>query len=525
MYLLDDRLLVYSYLPNDAYGDPGVPSSQGCTYGYNCRFESEGGRTLARVLDVSDPAHPLEVARYEMSGGYADSRRIGSTVYTVVHDTGVGSVPGVDLTLSASGPEELEAAYGSKMAAADEAVDTMPAAYFLPWVRKLDAAGNVVAEITTCDRALAATAARGGSFVSVVSLDMSDDAPPSRAIVATKPGFVYASVDALYFATDGVDGGDVIASAAPSGERSTIHKFRLDGTDVSYVGSTGVRGHVLNQLSMDERDGVLRVATSDGWVLDSGVSSCITTIRETASSLSVVGELTGLAPHEDIRAVRFDGDRGFVVTFKKTDPLLVIGLTDPAKPTLLGELKIPGYSTYLHRLDADHLLAVGFDADDQGSFAYFDGIQIQIFDVTDLANPLLLHKKVIGTRGSGSEALLNHLAFNYFPPREMLALPMTICEGGGNGSYGEELTFTGLMVFDVSLANGIEEHGRMPFADPAQVSSYSTCTSWWTDSTSLVKRSIFMGDYVIGISDDTMNVAPLDDMSTVLQSISLVGVE
>ena len=174
----------------------------------------------------------------------------------------------------------------------------------------------------------------------------------------------------------------------------------------------------------------------------------------------------------------------------------------------------------MHRMDENHLLAVGFDADEMGDFAYFDGIQIQIFDVTDLTNPVRLHHTVIGTRGSGSEALLNHLAFNYFAPLGMLALPMTICEGGDVGSYGDTLTFSGLLVFDVSLETGITERGRMPFMDPGDAAG-TECGMWWTDSTSLVKRSIFMDEYAYGISDDVLNVAALADLPTVLQSVAL----
>src|SRR5260221_6627435 len=148
---------------------------------------------------------------------------------------------------------------------------------------------------------------------------------------------------------------------------------------------------------------------------------------------------------------------------------------------------MPVFANYMQRLDANHLLAVGLNADDMGSFAFFNGIQIQIFDVTDLANPKLLHKTVIGTRGSGSEGLMNHLAFNYFAPKGLLALPMTICEGGGNGVYGDKLTFSGLMVFDVSLATGIAERGRMPFVDAAATSSTAkagaSCGTWRTTPT------------------------------------------
>jgi len=155
--------------------------------------------------------------------------------------------------------------------------------------------------------------------------------------------------------------------------------------------------------------------------------------------------MENIAPTEDIRSVRFDGDRGFIVTFKKTDPLFVLDLSDPRAPAMMGELKIPGFSTYMHMMDPTHLLTIGYDADDQGDFAWFAGVRLQIFDVTNMADPKLLHYHVIGTRGSSSEALTNQLAFTYF--NNMLSLPMTICEGGSGGSYGTNMTFNGLIVY------------------------------------------------------------------------------
>jgi hypothetical protein len=245
----------------------------------------------------------------------------------------------------------------------------------------------------------------------------------------------------------------------------------------------------------------------------------VTTYGDQTGALTQLGQIGNIGTGEDIRSVRFDGDRGFLVTFKKTDPLFVFDLKNASAPKLLGELQIPGFSTYMQPLDANHMLAIGFTADDQGSYAYFNGIQIQIFDVTDLANPTLQWKTVIGTRGSNSEALTNHLAFNYFAPKKMLALPMTICEGGGNGSFGTNMTFAGLMAFDISLDTGIKEHGRLSFVDPSTVATGTDCGSWWTSSKSLVKRSIFMDDYIYGMSDAQLRVAALSSMSTVLRSV------
>jgi uncharacterized secreted protein with C-terminal beta-propeller domain len=219
--------------------------------------------------------------------------------------------------------------------------------------------------------------------------------------------------------------------------------------------------------------------------------------------------------------VRFEGDRGFVVTFKKTDPLFAFDLSNPKRPRLAGELKIPGFSTYMHLLDSTHLLTIGYDAADQGSFAFFTGVLLQIFDVHDLANPTLAHKTVIGTRGSSSEALTNHLAFNLW--QDKLAVPMTICEGGGtNGMYGTNMTFSGLIVYDVSTATGLTERGRV--AHPGVNGAYNnaSCNNWWTNANSNVERSIFMDDFVYSIARDIMRVQDLDAMGMDVSSVSFL---
>jgi uncharacterized secreted protein with C-terminal beta-propeller domain len=450
LYFLDNRLVVYTRMQATATsGGAGTsnPSDQGCTYGYNCRFSSEGGHTLAIVYDVTTPATPTELVRYEFSGGYVDSRRVGSFVYTVVHDTGATQIPGLDSTLQAASYEDLLAKFNQRVADNNAKIDATSDDYFLPWtqITKPDGTTGVA---SGCQQGLAAQSAQGASFVSLNTFALNTLDMPTRTVIASNAGYIYASATALYMAVDRTyeqdySGGSSYAYATYQASDSFVHKFNLNGTDTSYVGSVTLTGHILNQFAMDENNGVLRVASTKGWVPDTSVVSYLTTFGMQAGKLVQLGQVGNIGPQEDIRAVRFDGDRGFVVTFKKTDPLFVFDLSDATKPTLAGELQIPGFSTYMQRLDANHLLAIGFTADDQGSFAWFNGIQIQIFDVTDLANPTLAWKKVIGTRGSSSEALTNHLAFNYFAPKKMLALPITVCEGGGNGTYATNMTFAG----------------------------------------------------------------------------------
>jgi hypothetical protein len=523
-------LVVYTRMQATATsGGAGTsnPSDQGCTYGYNCRFSSEGGHTMILVFDVSSPASPVELVRYEVSGGYADSRRIGSFVYTVVHDTGATQISGLDVTLQATSYEDLQAKFNQRISDNNAKIDATSDDYFLPWASTTTPDGTV-SLVSDCQHALVAQNAQSASFVSLYAFDLTTLDSPTRTVIGSNAGYIYASTTALYMAVDRNYEQDAYSSTAsyygPSQPAdSFVHKFNLNGTDTHYVGSVTLPGHILNQFSMDEDNGVLRVASTKGWVPDSSVISYLSIFGEQDGKFMQLGQVGGIAPQEDIRSVRFDGDRGFVVTFKKTDPLFVFDLTDVTAPKALGELQIPGFSTYMQRLDANHLLAIGFTADDQGSFAYFNGIQIQIFDVTDLANPKLAWKNVIGTRGSNSEALTNHLAFNYFAPKKMLAIPMTICEGGGNGVYATNLTFAGLIAFDVSLESGIVEHGRLPFLDTSAVNPADNCDKWWTDSKSLVKRSIFMDDFVYGLSDAQMRVANLEAMSSVLGNVPLVS--
>jgi hypothetical protein len=252
------------------------------------------------------------------------------------------------------------------------------------------------------------------------------------------------------------------------------------------------------------------------------VHSTVSVLAEQDDGLQLVGRVDNIAPTEDIRSVRFNGDVGYMVTFKKTDPLFVFDLSVPELPAIRGELKIPGYSTYMHLMDETHVLAIGFDSDEQGDFAWFQGILLQIFDVSVLEDPLLVHREVIGTRGTSSDAATNHLAFNFFRPRSLLALPMVICEGGSGGQYGDRMTFNGLLVYRVDLENGFESLGGVPHATPETEGEVRvSCRNWWTRQNSQVKRSIFMEDFVYSVALDRINISQLEDLEHPLASILL----
>ena len=509
MFVEGDRAVVYT-----SSGQGSNP----CTYGYDCRFAGNGTSTSIVVLDIANRGAPAVLRRIELSGSLMAARRIGSAIHTVVAD-GDSAAPDYDTwpaDLPDCGIEDATARDAFMALMLQNAAKLRAHRSDRPTIR--DAAG----EREMCSSVLRTAGSDGKAFTSLVSFDLEHlDEPATTATLRSRPGAVFASEDGLYLSVTRNRGeGSGWYSFYPTvDEVSEIHKFRVGARarDTRYVGSGVVPGHVLNQFAMDQWSGYLRVATTRGKVPDPNVESVVSILTEGSNgNLLRVGAIEHIAPGEDIRAVRFDGDRGYVVTFKKTDPLFVMDLYDPARPAVLGELKIPGFSTYMHRIDPDHLLSIGLDANDHGDFAYFDGVILQLFDVRDPTNPTLLHKEKIGTRGSSSEALTNHLAFTFMADRGLLAVPMTICEGGGDGSYGDELAFSGLLVYDVSLEGGFVKKGGIDHGTPG-----ASCSTWWTNATSTVKRSIFLDDLVYSIAEDRLKVQNLDGLGRDVANIAL----
>jgi hypothetical protein len=206
-----------------------------------------------------------------------------------------------------------------------------------------------------------------------------------------------------------------------TGPPTLIHQFALgDGTAANYVASGSVPGRLLNQFAMSEHNGDLRVATTtEGWNFGEQSESAVYVLRPNGESLDVIGSIGGLGKTETIRSVRFLGDTGYVVTFRQTDPLYVIDLTDPANPVLDGELKIPGYSAYLHPVGDGLLLGVGQDATETGQTL---GTQLSLFDVTDPTNPQQIDTLQIG---GSSEVEWDHKAFLYWPEDGTIVLPVS----------------------------------------------------------------------------------------------------
>ncbi len=545
LFVHADRAVVYSSLEQIYSDDPAFQQSLyggECTYGYDCDFVGDGRELKVSVFDITDLTAPRLIRETWFNGSYVSSRRINDSVFSVlvfprVRMPAYDTWPGELMPYRWACGDDIPYSSGAIVKLFKELIETnikmirqLEIDVLFPnmvdrrlvngqWIESMDLFGE-------CENFYLPATPESTNIVSFVGMDVTAIDDLSQTTILGHPGAVYASGESLYVAarkygsTDYYNWyhGDVDESI------SVVHKFALNLSEAigDYLGSGVVKGHVLNQFSMDEHDDYLRIATTSGHVPNPNVHSTVTVLQEIDGELVQVGIVDRIAPTEDIRSVRFDDNMGFVVTFKKTDPLFVIDLEQPTAPEIVGELKIPGYSTYMHLMDRNHLLTIGYDADEMGSFAWFDGIQLQIIDISDPSNPVLEHKEIIGTRGSTSEAATNHLAFNYFASRDLLAIPMVICEGGDVGSYGYNMTFAGLMVYQVTAEDGFELLGGVPHAEPMESDDYwAACGNWWTDANTDVKRSVFMEDYVYSVAPSMINLAKVDDLGDVLVSIDL----
>ena len=318
----------------------------------------------------------------------------------------------------------------------------------------------------------------GLGLVSVVTVDLERGLDPIDTDAILSDGrTVYASPTSLYVATERWD-------ARPDGSRplpetsTAIHRFDIASpTQTHYRGSGTVAGVLLNQWSLSERDGVLRVASTEQPLWWGGPrtesETAVTTLGARGGALVQLGRVGGLGKGERVYAVRFVGDIGYVVTFRQIDPLYTLDLSAPSRPVVRGELKIRGYSAYLHPVGDDLLLGIGQDATDEGQVL---GAQASLFDVSDLRRPRRLDAFSLGK--AWSEAEHDHRAFLWWPRTRLAAIPV--------GAAGEG-AFSGLLGLRVGRT-GITETGRV--SHPGQETGGAG-----------IRRSVVVGETLYTVSE------------------------
>jgi hypothetical protein len=499
----------------------------------DCGFHSSNTVKIT-VVDVSDLSNLRVTHEYKLPGHYNSARKVGASVRLVLSDdfnfpTTVKwwpEVQGVDFWSPANKGRRVDE-FNKLIAQNEKEIRAQTLAQWVP-AGKVTVNGQTTTVPHECSAFQKVNAPTRLGTVSVVTLNLSTPTRLDRSTIIAEPGEVYASQKNLYVATR-----HWWWWPAP-GQRDTtyLHKFDISNPDAAlYVASGSVDGHIVDQFSMDENQaGYFRVATTTmfrvpdtqnpgNWWGRMETVNHVNVLSETNGSLDVIGQSEDLAPGERVTSARFIEDKGFVVTFRQVDPLFTFDLSDPKNPKKLGELKIPGFSTYLHPMGPNHLLTIGTYVPEPVNGMNPDwrqrALQLTIFDVTDMRNPKQAHTQLVGTSSGYSEAQHDHKAFNYFPAKKLLAIPFIDWNWGATGdSYWSSFT-SDLRVFSVDPVTGFTPKGAISMRDLYQVEQWSNWTYYWSPQ---VRRSVMADDFVYAISDSGIRAANVTNLSAPLST-------
>lgn len=415
LLLQGDRALVLRRDGWAGMAKPAVPEGGGRVAGAPVPDGIVGPRLI--MVDLSD--EPKIIGEYRIDGNLVDARQVGTRVRVVVR-----SAPRLNF------PYRERATDGQRTTANREIIDNATADDWLPRY-EVTSGGRTSAGRIGCERVSRPAAYSGTSLVTVLSFDLGAATlgAGDPVTVVADGDTVYSNGPRLYVANDQRWRVLPMLTARniapdPKDETTEIYQFDTSGAGAPrYVATASVPGWLVNQYAMSEWDGHLRVATTRGrtWGDKPNSTSSVYVLRVDGTALTQVGKVTGLGKGERIYAVRFVGGTGYVVTFRQTDPLYTVDLRDPGAPKVSGELKINGYSAYLHPAGEGRLLGVGQEASDQGRV---QGTQLSLFDVSDPAKPTRIAQYHV--KQGHSEAEFDPHAFLYWPAERLVVVPLTV---------------------------------------------------------------------------------------------------
>ncbi|MBI5697790.1 MAG: beta-propeller domain-containing protein [Thaumarchaeota archaeon] len=287
--------------------------------------------------------------------------------------------------------------------------------------------------------------------------------------------------------------------------RTIVHKIALNQGQLKYIAKGEVPGRLLNQFSMDESENRFRIATTSEYY---GYKTILhNNVYVLDENLKTVGSLEGIAKDETIYSSRFMGDRLYLVTFKRMDPFFVIDLSTDT-PKVLGELKIPGFSNYLHPYDENHVIGIGRETkENQWGGVQAEGVKIALFDVTNVSNPTTIDVETIGKQGTDSEVLSDHKAMLFDKQKGILSIPITDYSQQPyvDGRYMEQKTMRGFYVFDVDTS-GFTLKGVIPHSNSTGYEYYGYGS-----------RSFYIDDTLYTVSSNLMKMNALSDLHEINQ--------
>jgi len=485
-----ERLLVISFVADNAY--PSYWDADGLD-----AFPPSFSKTFLTLFDVSDPRAPKELRKIRLHARFETARSIDNNAILVLSQMAPFQVqhswwPDVCDGNKLASEKKLRADYVRALNEVYQALEQLPSRQF-----GLHIEDSLLGAYPSCHNVFSNAVPDGAEQTSVVRMDLFENTPLESATVLSRAGEVFVSENSVYMAVShwNSPNNPWFENWDSHSHVSVIHKFSLprDNPSPAYVASGLVKGNVLNTFSMDEYDGFFRIATTTpfSWGRNARPQeNIISVFRQEGTALQLHGQLDNIAPTEQIYSARFMGKRAYIVTFLRVDPLFSIDLSDPANPTVLGELKIPGFSTYIHPLENERLLTVGYDADETTGMT--QGLQVQLFDVSNPREPRRVAYHTL-SRYSFSEAAYNHLGFAYYPPLRLLALP--VADWGSYPYYGNPyVRLLQVDPFAAAPAAALSVVGNIPHPDVPSTPLYGYGNS--------VLRNIFMMEKEDGSGDN-----------------------
>jgi inhibitor of cysteine peptidase len=455
--------------------------------------------TKVMVYDLTDRSNLKLVKDAELEGNYVSSRKIGSSLYFIANKY-VNYYHYREMADMEGAKTELAPSYRDSSAGDSFTSIPLDQIYYLP-------------------------KALEPNYVLIGGINLNDLTQTMNVTSYLGSGQnVYASEENLY----------VAATKYEEQKQETIlYQFGLNTGKAVYKNTGKVPGHLLNQFSMDEHNGHLRLATTTGeiWRTDEGTSKNHVYILD--ANLKEEGKIENIAPGERIYSTRFMGDRAYMVTFKNTDPLFVLDLKQPDQPKLLGALKIPGYSNYLHPYDENHIIGFGKDTVEvenknlQGSqsIAYYQGMKVALFDVSDVNNPKEKFKEMIGDRGTDSELLYNHRALLFSKEKNLLSFPVNVMKIDPNqaasnpknpaSAYGS-FAFQGAYVYNLDLEEGFQFRGGITHLTQDELQKAG---QHFYAGDKQVQRVLYIGDTLYTVSNGLIKA---NDLSTLQEKNAVI---
>lgn len=506
MLLTTDKKLVV-FLSSQLQDDQVASFSKLNEQSFLPRYEE---KTMVMTFDVSDPSHPRVVATKTLAGTLNGARRVGDKIRLVLsRSLGLPREVNMDLYSELQGKTKFE-----KLALVEHAIERNKLIINSKSFSDLVHSSRTGLALTQpeCKTMLMPRMSTPLGITDIYSSDLTTGEEAVVSLLSRTDG-IHGAKDALYVSTQyhwwDVESRDT--------NYFYVHKFSYDGIEASFRGTAGMEGNILNQYSMDEFEGNFRVAAtvrqkSDASTWDDLVFNRVYVVKEYDGFLAVAGISEPLAKDEQIYGVRFAGKNGYVVTFRRTDPLFVIGFDDPIKPVILGELKIPGYSTYLHPIANGQLLAVGEEIDEFSQMTI--GNKISVYDVSNPAQPIEKFKKVLAP-DLYIDSVYNHKSFKYHAATNMLALPSfggyVALESGGASAAAENLApiseySYGISLYRVDQVAGIVDAGFLNMSARGQSDpQYGYAGSL---------HAVVADDYVYGVDSRGIKTARVADPSS-----------